>query len=111
MPVRISDRNPRRYRARLFPALLFLGGALGCAGLRPVPPAEPAEAGPAFAATAESFSARQARFLGLAIRQLRDPEPGYGPSASRYAAGTLAAAALAARGEPTAAEAARWAAA
>jgi hypothetical protein len=45
------------------------------------------------------------------VSQLRHPEEGYGPSASRYANGALAAAALAARGEATAGDAARWAAA
>jgi hypothetical protein len=70
-----------------------------------------AEAAWVFPESPEAVAARRARFLALAVRQLRHPEPGYGPSASRYAVGTLAAAALAARGEPTAADAGRWAAA
>jgi hypothetical protein len=57
----------------------------------------------------ESSAARRVRFLELAVGQLRHPEPGYGPSASRYATGTVAAAALAVRGEATGSDAARWA--
>src|SRR5262249_20719221 len=88
-------------------ALAGVAGAMGCAGLQAVPRG----AEPDFAATAQGFAARRVRFLELAVRQLRHPAPGYGPSASRYAEGALAAAALAGRGEPTAGEAARWAAA
>ncbi|HEV7515539.1 MAG TPA: hypothetical protein VGR07_04495, partial [Thermoanaerobaculia bacterium] len=76
--------------------LLALAGALGCAGFRPAP----RESGSA---------ARRVRFLELAVRQLRHPEPGDGPSAPRYAAGTVAAAVLAVRGETTSADAGRWA--
>src|SRR5262249_18307545 len=80
-----------------------VAGAMGCAGLQAVPRG----AEPDFAATAQGFAARRVRFLELAVRQLRHPAPGYGPSASRYAEGALAAAPLAGRGEPTAGDAAR----
>ncbi|HZF09606.1 MAG TPA: hypothetical protein VFE33_12520 [Thermoanaerobaculia bacterium] len=105
MSVRDRNRDPRPSPPRLSPLLLLpFAYILGCAGFHPGPVGE---AG--FAATVDGFAARRVRFLELAVRQLRHPAPGYGPSASRYAQGTLAAAALAVRGEPTAGEAAHWA--
>ncbi|HTQ78956.1 MAG TPA: hypothetical protein VMM92_03085 [Thermoanaerobaculia bacterium] len=84
--------------------ILALLTVLGCAEH---PPAAPRSF--RFPATEEAFAARQVRFLEIAFRELRYPRPGYGPSASRYATGALAAAALASRGQATTGEAARWA--
>jgi hypothetical protein len=115
-----ADRDlQNRRRLRSAPALrtlalAALAVALGCAGFRsaPLAPRSPAavpEEEPAFPSARADFAARQERFLELVVRELRHPAPGYGPSASRYASGALAAAALAARGRRTARDAARWA--
>ncbi len=100
-----------RHRSQLAGPLLFLALAAtaGCASLgsgrwgEAAPRFEPGPRG------SEASEARRVRFLEIAVRELRHPEPGYGPSASRYGSGALAAAALAVHGEATAGDAARWA--
>jgi len=105
MPDAKPARRPplMQDRGRSFWILALLT-VLGCAEH---PPAAPRSF--RFPATEEAFAARQVRFLEIAFRELRYPRPGYGPSASRYATGALAAAALASRGQATTGEAARWA--
>jgi hypothetical protein len=111
VPSPVADRPPRSRQSRHAGPLLLLalGGTLGCAGFLPGETGKPLPRGP------EGAAARRVRFLEIAVRQLRHPDPGYGPAASRYASGTLAAAALAKVGEPGAAanaanvaDAARW---